>query len=494
MRLLPWLVVLGLACAPAAEEPGPSVVQQAVLPPLDPNPAATGNNGDELGTSLAACPSAIPPVMVAGALGLSGAWKSTTGSMLRAADAGFGAVVACEGADGVVVGGPGGLLRFNGTAWITIDTGHPYTAVASGPGVPTIGAGGSTTFAFSTPMAVSFKNIAGASDVRALSWLSGSAFAVGSVGNGAVLIYDWDGGFPTARQTISGGSAVGFGRALAFGDVTPANPGRELIIGAEGQVFIYSLGGTHLNTLTGTPTFGTSLAIEPSVFPQLDALWVGEPGANTVHRFIGDAGEPLPFAGVGPVSFGQSLAISGGGQLSIGAPGYPDAQKKGAVFTYTPARSTLVAQVQVCGTQNSACPNINCTASTCLGGVACVAPLVLDPCPAGMQCMGNVCKVVAIGVDAGMQVDAGEIIDAGVSTDAGVSIDAGVTIDAGVSIDAGLITDAGVSTDAGLPPGDAGGEPERIQFTSCGCSGGAAVPTLMLGLLLTRRWRRRSHD
>ena len=315
----------------------------------------------------------------------------------------------------------------------------------------------------STPVTV-----LGASNVRALLWLSGSAFAVTNGTNGgatSVALYHWDGGVPTVRKTFPGGAVAGFGRALALGDVTPVNPGPELIIGAEGQVLIYSLGGAHLNTLTGTATFGTSLVIEPGVFTQLDALWVGEPGENTVHRFIGDAGERLPLNVVGPAAFGQSLAISEQRQLFIGAPAFPDGpQSNGAVFTYAPARSAMVAQVQLCGAQGNACANINCSPATCLGGVVCLAPLMPSACPSGMVCVGNICKVPLPAADAGMQVDAGEIVD------------------------------AGVITDAGLAPGDAGVEPERIQFTSCGCSGGAAVPTLMLGLLLTRRWRRRCND
>ncbi|MCA2977384.1 MAG: hypothetical protein INH37_03790, partial [Myxococcaceae bacterium] len=95
--------------------------------------------------------------------------------------------------------------------------------------------------------------------------------------------------------------------------------------------------------------------------------------------------------------------------------------------------------------------------------------------------------------------------DGGV-TDGGSAIDAGVA-DAGSAVDAGVADGGGVSTDGGARPPDGGGDagpvtppsvvvvpavPEALPVArGCGCSGGGEAMTLVAGVTLLARWRRR---
>ena len=115
----------------------------------------------------------------------------------------------------------------------------------------------------------------------------------------------------------------------------------------------------------------------------------------------------------------------------------------------------------------------------------------------------------AISVDAGTPIDSGVTVLDGGSVDAGPTIDGGPAIDAGPMSDAGAATDGGGETprDAGTTDGgksdagsrsdageevvvDAGSAEDIVTYaTSCGCSGGAALPMMLLALGLFRRRR-----
>jgi MYXO-CTERM domain-containing protein len=510
MRLLLSVgLVLLWACAPA--EPSAATRRDALsMPALV---TSGGEGGAQLGWALAPCP-VVGAVVLASAPGLPAAWRSSTGAFTsRLGDAGqLGQVLVCDPGGAAVVGGPGGLFRVQSDGgWASLRAGSWLSAARlSTSRLIALDSAGTVHVLDWDGTSVSQNSLLGTP--RLVTAVSSTQFVLADPQNQKVSFFSLLNDQPQPLGSASFASVTGFGRAMAVGDVTPANPGPELIVGASGQVLILSLDGGVLNTL-GIPndlSFGAAVATEPSEYLALDALWVGAPGSDRAFRFIGDAGTLFAPAGVSGAQFGAAITATNASfspAVYFGAPAYGSSEE-GAVFSVVAATSGLVATVRECGLTR---PCDGCPAGPCLGGVVCLQPGSNPTCTGGKVCNGTVCvdppdggasedagmiNDAGVITDAGVNDDAGVITDAGVNddagvvTDAGVNDDAGVIADAGVNDDAGVITDAGVNDDAGVIT-DAGVAPGDLTFSAgCGCAGVSDWPVALVGLVLLARRRR----
>lgn len=237
-----------------------------------------------------------------------------------------------------------------------------------------------------------------------------------------------------------------FGRVVSIGDVT-TDVDEEFIVAAPAVGRVYVFSGTGLvDTIVGGPSFGASLAIEPASFGGLHALWIGEPSADTVHRYFADqlTSFPAPADGLN-TRFGASIAVDQRNVVAIGAPEFDDGLLLGcgAVFEAVFDAGTR-GQAQQCAL-GRACALPGCTSGACVSGVYCqqVNPPGSD-CAMGERCVNDVCVP---GLDASVPSDAGTP-DAG-APDAGEA-DAGET-DAG-SGDAGTSDLMRARPTPGSPP------------------------------------------
>ncbi len=380
------------------------------------------------------------------------------------------------------------------------------------------------SFSLFTPTATSlglpvFSSAAVTGNGSALAWQTSDLLAVANASTHTVTLWTLvavpDGG---VLATVSGYlpnpdptmGASDFGAVLASGNVMPS-AGDELIVAAPalGRVYIFSGGGLVM-TLSRAPSFGASVVVDPREFGGgLHALWIGEPNAEAVHYFMGDAGTEFASPGDPGARFGAAIAVDSNGVLAVGAPLFSlnPYDQKGAIYS-GPTDAGVLQGAAVSCSANQDCMLAGCTPGTCIGGVFCQqAGSSGSACSVGRVCVNNGCVAVDAGtLDAGRLdagVDAGEPDagpedaggsdagpeDAG-SSDGGKGEDAG-SPDAGSAQKDGGSPDAGEKKDAGsLDGGDQrdGGAGEVVTFTTCGCTSGG-LPLLLLGLLLVRRRR-----
>ncbi len=442
----------------------------------------------------------------------------------------LGFAVACEGliVGQMFAGGQTGVRKDVGGTWVGALTNLPTFSLSrpTDQSLPLlVGRGGLVEFYDSITGAKTGQVSGGANFGLVVQWFPTQPSFVVLSSSGEVSIYDFNIGTrtATARPAIVNMTS-GFGQSLAVGDFL-SPPGEELAIGADGVVFIYDQSGTQLALLSGSePSFGASLAVERGYVPGLDALFVGEPSRNTVHRFIGRWGSVASelFNATG-ARFGASLAVDPDvTQLAVGAPGY---QFSGAVFFERLGPNMRMGEARACVAGN-ACVTSNCTVGTCIGDVFCDTTAGTFLCGPLETCNGQGLCVQDDGgvpvfdggvtiLDAGLpRFDAGTAVDAGVEMDGGMpmsdaglfdageptpdmdggpSADAGTTFfDAGNPSDAGSKPDAGREErkDAGLDAGDDGTRLDPLIFSTSGCSGCSETGPLPL-LLLALGWASR---
>ena len=457
-----WIAVMCaglLGCAPSSE-PGPVAQLRQAFPGL---PEFIGEPGSLLGSSLTACPG---NGFVAGAPGIGSAWFSDALNMPAAVGDGLGRTVACQRIGGVAVmlaGGGAGVRKDNSGVWTNAFTAASTTSLSrsDAPTLPLL-VGGVGTVHFFNPITradvgTPLVNLPG-SGSQVLWMLGHSRFLVSS--EGRVERYTFD---PlTNKATLAGmvtDMASGFGKAMAVGELLPS-PGEEVAIAADGKVFIYSATGLPVLSLSGTEdSFGAALAIQREYGVGLDALLVGEPSLDQVHRFIGSAGtvvSSLPSPGS---RFGASLAVDPVNTVAIGAPEY---QGSGAVFFERLGGPSRTGDVQSCVAGAMCRTRSNCVTGVCVGGVYCDTSLSTgaSACDVGDRCVVGVC------------VD---------TRDAGVVVqppDSGVfpSMDAGTS-----------GKDAGSE--EAGATMEPLLFSTSGCSAGGALPVVLMALAMLFRRR-----
>lgn len=478
-----------------------------------------------LGSTIASCPGGG---YVAGAPGDDSVWLSPVQARLVTPRLFLLEVepfpVVCLGATAnvlrVLVGGPTAYsLRPDGGSQVSgqrIDAfdATPGSWLAVGRAAPgNVSLFPSNAPALTSPTFTTTPPLAGLG--TSVAWNQGGALLVGNPAARTAGLYlpdvNADGGVLliapfTLANPEPGLAASDFGMVVATGDVTPDFSEEHLIAApAVGRVYIFS-GIAHVMTLRGGPSFGAALAIDPrDLGGGLHALWVGEPSANRVHRFVGSEGQAFdaPGSAGNNSKFGAALTVDAQGVLAVGAPKYSDGVllELGAVFEATVDAGTLVGLAMHCDAGQS-CALPGCTTGTCLGAVFCEQVRAAgSDCAATERCVLNTC--VDGGADAGSTdagsagaTDAGPMdagsMDAG-ATDAGArdagAVDAGLTdggADAGVGSDAGSLTDGG-ATDAGAL--DAGQEPLVYQTSSCGCSSLEVPLWMLLGLAVRRRKR-----
>jgi hypothetical protein len=497
-------------------------------------------SGAQLGATLAACRG---DGFVAGAPGTGTAWLSVGNVMPPALGNGLGRAVTCEGVLGTPVmyaGGDAGVRKEVLGGWIGYLTSSPVRSLdrSDDTSLPVLLGSNAIVQAFepATGLSRGLPIVDTAGFGAVVLWFPGlqNRFLVTHAGTNEVMIYDFARitGASSRQLTIPSVNLVGkFGRALAVGDFHHS-PGLEVAIGAENSVYVFTQTGVRLYGIAGSDlSFGSALAVQRGVAAGLDVLWVGEPGLNRVHRFIGDEGGVIETINAPGANFGASLAIDPAGTTAIGAPGY---QGVGAVFL-TQFTSVLLGEAMPCVASGSTCVTSDCVMGTCVGGVFCSngagVPACLpleETCNLQGGCVqedGGVRTFDAgagpvIGVDASVlfPIDAGPGVDASVlppedagTPDASVFVDGGVFVDAGLFADAGGIIDAGVSRDAGVDSRDGGDRRDAgsrkdggsddagvkdgelpLTFTTNSCSAVPALPVVLLGLALMLR-RRRGH-
>lgn len=519
-----FTALLGLAGCAGVEEPVATQVsfhrQAATLTFGDGGVRLKGTNLlAHLGATIASCPGGG---YAAGAPGDDSVWLSPVQARL-VTPRGFSLEVepfplVCLGSTTalrVLVGGPSSAysLRPDGGSQVSgqrVDSfdAAPGSWLAVGRAVPgTISLFPSISASLTSPTFSTTPAVAGLG--TSVAWNQGGALLVGNpqARTAGLLLPDVtaDGGvllispIPLAdpEPALPGSD---YGRVVATGDVTPDFSEEHLVAApAVGRVYVFS-GTANVMTLRGGPSFGAALAVDPrDLGGGLHALWVGEPVANRVHRFIGTEGQPFdaPAAAGSTSRFGAALAVASQGVLAVGTPGYSEGVllEIGAVFEAAVDAGTLLGVAMHCNAGQS-CALPGCTTGTCLGAVFCEQVRATgSDCSATERCVMNTCvdggAPDAGAMDAGA-MDAGAM-DAG-AMDAG-AMDAGAT-DAGAT-DAGA-TDAGSFTDAGLA--DAGGtadagEPLIYRTSSCGCSS-VELPLLLLalGLALGRPKRPRTRS
>lgn len=502
MRFSLLLLALFVACAPSGER----AQQRQALPMLPSTPVLVGRAADSrLGESVAGCRF---PGFVAGspgdnfaalAIGLDGGtpfWLALPFASMVPDTQGVFSV--CEGTKSqwiAVSGSNGGLFIY---PWTTVNSG--YSGVRSLTRSNQVSPAW-VAFGIAERPHVDRQVITDAGQHTTDSWTLrgdggfGAALAL-SPDDAIIAVTDdetsvvqlFDARSRAPGLAFQGPRDAGFGASVVMGDVHP-NSGVEVLVSASKtrQVFILGKSGTGLVELMRVGPFGLlpnspseplPVVIEPGPLVRggtMHAFWVGVPELDSLHRFVGDAGEHVEM--LGPIRFGTSLSVTEN-TLVIGAPGYePDMNgglaARGAVYLLPLGTQSLLAgDAQECDVSEP-CVTSQCVEGTCVGGVLCLPTAAPPLCPAAECRFGDCLSLPDAGTDAG--VDAG--VDAG-SPDAGER-------DAGVS-DAGV-----VAVDAGLIAVDAGVKPGVQKFSACGCSSGGLASTSMLALIIVALARRR---
>lgn len=540
-KVLTAVLMLMTACEVNA--PSPSVATQSfALPGIPvlvspvPAPRALGTPGSLLGTSVAACRT---EGYVAGAPGTSkvvvvrgGGQRTDLGPFGAGAQA-SGLAVACEDLPNdrrfVFTGGVQGLFISEpdgGTSQVPQIT--QVLSLSRSPEENVL-LSGESRFGrlLATPSAQLAHTVSGSGTFGASVVLpspDAGFFAVGDPTAAKVYLYEVSSMGVTNLGHIPGASNSKFGQAIAVGDVHPS-PGLELIISSPltDQIFVYAnprrFSMTQLlvltpdfTTLPGQSEFGASLAVQPNAAQQLGGIIVGSPGDGRVQRYIGSSvdatWEELGSRLGAAVTVDRSTVV-------VGAPAHEN--NKGAVFELTNFPVNDGKQM-VC-VKDQPCSLPNCTVGTCLGGVFCSSALTTmcpsaclppEPCvlDGGVVVDGGTGGGVGTGMTGGgggsvMPVGGGfgggdgstgggaEVGGGNGSTGGGSGVGGG---GGGEPIGGGLANvggGTGTSDDDGGTGG--GSSTELIQYNAtCGCSSSSAIPTLMLGLFLVRRWRRRS--
>ena len=546
IRALCAALICITGCA-GVEDASPAPVgrtREAVLVFLDGGALVRGNGPfAHLGAVIASCPAGG---YVAGAPGDDSVWLSPVRKRLSPLRPFVGEVVpfpvACVGSSGslrALVGGPtGGFSLFPDAGSFQV-IGTRVDALDSAPGVwLAVSNSAAANVSLYAVTSTSLTNASFTTPTQSpgfgasLAWNQGGALLVGNSQTRTLGLWlpdtTRDGGallnsaipLPDPDSSVAG---TDFGAAVVTGNVTPGL-GEETVVSAPalGRVYVFS-GTAVVMTLRGSPSFGASLAIDPrDAGGGLHAIWVGEPLADRVYRFVGDQGERFDAPpGVSGAAFGSAIAVDGQGVIAVGAPLFTESPivECGAVFEATVDAGELLGVAMTCDAGFSCTLPTGCTRGICVGQVFCQRTLpVGSGCLSGQTCMANFCVDGGVG-DAGLAdagfADAG-FSDAGFSdagfSDAGFSdagfADAGFAdagfADAGFAdagfADAGVrdagVEDAGVrdggSADAGAADGGGVGPPVGNEvFRTCGCtSGGLPVLLLALGLLRRRRLQR----
>lgn len=497
--LFSTLLLAIVSCAGVDEAPRVAKLEQGVLVFTDAGMRAKGSSlFAHLGSVIVSCPTGG---YVAGAPGDDSVWISP---LRRRVDPPRISLIelepfplACLGANDslrVLVGGPanaislfadGGSVQLLGSRVDSFDSAPgAFLAVGGGGGILQIYPNSSTTGPLTNPTFNTTAAVAGLGS--SLSWGKTGELLVGNVMSHTAGIYPADTSVDGGRVFISAialpnpdaiSSTNDFGRVVLIGDVLP-DTGEEYIVATPslGRVYVFS-GMRLVVTLRGQPSFGASLALEPTSLGGLHALWVGEPAQDRVYRFVGIQAEMFSAPPEGQnTSFGAAIAIDQRGLVAIGAPRYGEpvlGLEIGAVFEAFFDGGSTVGQAGPCDA-GASCVLPGCNTGTCVGDVFCqqTRPTGSD-CEMGQRCdlINNVCVAVDAGIADAGPVDAGTP-DAG-APDAGTA-DAGF-VDAGVP-DAGA-NDAGQVADAGV---------DEVQvFNTCGCTSGG-LPFLFLALALSR--------
>ena len=358
-KLLISTLVVAAACGFTERDEAPAAqLRQAGGIPIStgnaPPPELTGSGNSRLGASLGAC---RVGGYVAGAPGTSelylvGALNNyVVLGPVGAQSESTGKSVACE-YDGVeqkryaFTAGNAGLysVKLDGGVhqWLanksveSIDIAREMGSELAIAAPPEVAALSTQTFTART------QNVAPVNGT-VIAWAPGGTyFALGDPDAGVVRVY---GGQPTQdagvvfplRATVTPPRVTPgsrFGAAIVIGNVHPAT-GPELIVGAPGAkaVFVFANaigpGVTPLYELNedatrpaAVPTeFGASVTVEPLSAETLAAVWVGAPGDNSAHRFIGDAGTHSYLGDPGS-RFGAAMVMDGQ-DLIVGAPEFP---------------------------------------------------------------------------------------------------------------------------------------------------------------------------
>lgn len=340
---------------------------------------------------------------------------------------------------------------------------------------------------------------------HASTWLPGcAAIAISGPGAGEAIVVSLTfslldnsvGTTPGAPMAPPApGAGPTFGSTLAAGFFLP-DAGVQLVVGEPGLNAVHAFDPTtaaHLGTLLGdggtTSRFGAALAVEHLGLAQpLDALWVGEPGRDRVHRLLGSAS--TTWVGPAGTGFGSAIAVLPDRQVLVGAPDAGGQLPSASGGVYVLSTPPLTGDTAATCTVGLPCTRANgCANGTCVGGVLCVDDDVPTSCPQGDVCLGAHCYGPTP-ADAGTPpVDAGAPgADAG-TLDAGTAEPDGGRRDGGAPDGA----DGGFPTDAGTPPpSEDAAPPGPAVFTTSGCASAGTLPAWSaLCLALARRRRRR---
>ncbi|MFZ5445982.1 MAG: hypothetical protein ACOZQL_38680 [Myxococcota bacterium] len=352
----------------------------------------TGAPGAQLGARLAACPSGG---FIAGAPGAGSVWvwPADQWFSLMTVNA-YPFPVACysgiSGGDRWWVGGAtpmtlfpdGGVTSLAGTFVQSFSTGDgPFIAV------------GGTGLTQLVPLNTSVLSIPGpiiSAAGPALAW-NGSTLAIGMPASNSVSrwLVSPDGGSSPAAPLTPPNGAIEFGRPLVVGNVS-LESGEELVVGDAPAGRVHVFGAQQSYALTGGSSFGSAIALDQRVFGDagLRGLWIGEPSADLVWFFLGDAGFPFSEGSPG-AQFGAAIAVDPLGRVAIGAP--LSADGGGAVFLLDVDAGIPDGVARTC-TVGVPCPLPGCMKGTCLGGVWCLTGGATSTCTPNEVCAAGVCS------------------------------------------------------------------------------------------------------
>lgn len=504
MRKTLNVVLLLLAACQLPEEtpPGAAQVRQAGAVAVGVPPAAefVGNVGDELGASIAPCPTSG---YVAGAPGGNSVlmFPSYTGfgAMMRDVGPatplrGSGAAVACNTvgtANIAYTGGASGLFK------VLPDGGWNKAQLPDG-GVTALAlqtAAGEQLLTASPPSLHLYNVNVGSTnlltsgyDTEAIAWAPGNThFAIGLPTSGQVHVFKFppsaDAGTPVTLYSPLP-AAARFGASLAIGEVLSTG-GLELLVGAPGanRVLVYS--GfpdapylVHELVPPGTTVmqpvqFGHSIALEPASAGTLAAVWVGAPEAASVTRFIGDAGE---YSWVlTSTRFGAAIAMAGLDAI-VGAPTYNDGPGPGGAVFRIPTPAALPGEQQDC-VADTRCALPGCMKGVCVGGVFC-SSVTTTNCDPNEQCSADRCVSSGAGGGGGsFSLDAAMPFGGGTATGGGGGFGGGVTTGGGGgTIGGGGGTIGGGGGTIGGGSGGFGGGTVPVGGGGVATGGGTGLP------------------
>ncbi len=458
MRKTLNVVLLLLAACQLPEEspPGAAQVRQAGAVAVGVPPAAefVGNVGDELGASIAPCPTSG---YVAGAPGGNSVlmFPSYTGfgAMMRDVGPatplrGSGAAVACNTvgtANIAYTGGASGLFKvLPDGGWNKVqlpDGGVTALALQTAAGEQLLTASPPSLHLYNVNVG-STNLLTSGYDTEAIAWAPGNThFAIGLPTSGQVHVFKFppsaDAGTPVTLYSPLPATAR-FGASLAIGEVLSTG-GLELLVGAPGanRVLVYS--GfpdapylVHELVPPGTTVmqpvqFGHAIALEPASAGTLAAVWVGAPEAASVTRFIGDAGE---YSWVlTSTRFGAAIAMAGLDAI-VGAPTYNDGPGPGGAVFRIPTPAALPGEQQDC-VVDARCALPGCVMGVCVGGVFCSSATTTN-CDPNEQCSSGRCVSSGAGGGGGsFSIDAAVPFGGGTATGGGGGFGGGVTTGGG---------------------------------------------------------------